>query len=54
MAGLKRVFKDLMKTSGRGDVLELAQLMSKLPTEVRWLTAGVTKPEKAWRILMRR
>ena len=30
-AGFRRVFQELMKTSGGGEVLELAQLISKLP-----------------------
>ena len=47
-AGFRRVFQELMKTSGRGKVLELAQLISKLPAEAKELIAGVTRPEEAW------
>ena len=43
-----------MKTSGRGHVLDLAQLMSKLLTEARRITAGVKKREEVWTILEER
>ena len=45
------VFQKLMKSSGRGKVLELAELTSKLPAQAKELILGVTKPEEAWRLL---
>ena len=44
----------MMKSSGRGRVLELGELTSKLPAQAKELIMGVTKPEEAWRLLEER
>ena len=48
---LKRVFQGLMKASGQGEVVKLAQLKIKLPAEAERISIGVTNPKEAWTIL---
>ena len=37
-------FKELIKASKQGPVMEMAMLSSKIPEESRWLITGITSP----------
>ena len=47
-AEFKSLFQELMRASGQGYVLEMAQVTDKLPAEAKQLIAGITDPKEAW------
>ena len=50
----RRIFKEMLKISKLGPLLEVAQLASKLAEEAKRLIMGVEEPVEAWRLLVER
>ena len=50
----RRIFKEMLKISKLGPLLEVAQLASKLAEEAKRLIMGVEEPVEAWRLLGKR
>ena len=47
-ADFRRLFKEMMKESGQGQVLKMARLTSTIHKEDREIVEGIAEPEEAW------
>ena len=44
-AEFRRLFKELLKESGQGEILEMDRLTDKIPAEANRIVAGITDPK---------